>query len=174
MVIPLQKNPKFKKVPTPLGGGGYHHFGLIPKFRCFFDWKASLSYKRVKKKNFHLHGNSHLWQIGIPLFHRYMDWVEGAILHRLLDGVEEDIGMSGRKFKLKHSFISKAVAPIEQGMVEIHEYCLCYKSIKLQVWSVIHCFCQRIAKIVKNLHFFFQFCYNFLFLHHIHFVNIGR
>ena len=23
------------------GGGGHHHFGLIPKFRCFFDWKAS-------------------------------------------------------------------------------------------------------------------------------------
>ena len=24
------------------GGGGHPPFGLIPKFRCFFDWKASL------------------------------------------------------------------------------------------------------------------------------------
>ena len=28
-------------------GGGHHHFGRIPKFRCFFDWKASLiKYRR--------------------------------------------------------------------------------------------------------------------------------
>ena len=26
--------------------GGHHHFGLIPKFRCFFDWKASLRKER--------------------------------------------------------------------------------------------------------------------------------
>ena len=32
----------FKKIPTPLGGGVHVHFGLIPKFGCFFDWKASL------------------------------------------------------------------------------------------------------------------------------------
>ena len=41
----VQKSPKFKKVPTPLGGeggGGHRHLGLIPKFRCFFEWKASL------------------------------------------------------------------------------------------------------------------------------------
>ena len=41
-VNPFQKSPKFKKVPTPLGGG-HVHFGLIPKFGCFFNWKASLS-----------------------------------------------------------------------------------------------------------------------------------
>ena len=29
----FNKVPKFKKAPTPLG--------LIPKFRCFFYWKAS-------------------------------------------------------------------------------------------------------------------------------------
>ena len=25
-----------------MGGGAHNHFGLIPKFRCFFDWKAFL------------------------------------------------------------------------------------------------------------------------------------
>ena len=47
-VNPFQYSPKFKKVPTPLGRGGvHHHLGRIPKFRCFFEWKASLSNKVV-------------------------------------------------------------------------------------------------------------------------------
>ena len=42
---------RFKKIPSSkksqldfrgVGGGGHHPFGLIPKFHCFFDWKASL------------------------------------------------------------------------------------------------------------------------------------
>ena len=44
---PISIKSQVQKSPNPARGGGgggegHHHFGLIPKFRCFFDWKASL------------------------------------------------------------------------------------------------------------------------------------
>ena len=39
----LKKFPSSKKSQVHFRGGGHVHFGLIPKFLCFFDWKASLS-----------------------------------------------------------------------------------------------------------------------------------
>ena len=39
----VQKSPKFKKVPTPPGGGGHFDFGPSPKFPRFFVWKTSLT-----------------------------------------------------------------------------------------------------------------------------------
>ena len=47
---PISKKSQVQKSPNPARGGwGHVHFGLIPKFRCFFDWKASLTH--VYKNN---------------------------------------------------------------------------------------------------------------------------
>ena len=43
-VIAFQKVPKFKKVPSRVGGGGGHrHLGIFPKFRRFLILKAPLT-----------------------------------------------------------------------------------------------------------------------------------
>ena len=47
---PISIKSQVQKSPNPARGGGHHHLGLIPKFRCFFDWKASLIYRIQKFK----------------------------------------------------------------------------------------------------------------------------